>query len=134
MNQQNIIVEKNEYDWLLGMLENRRYTDPLNQSCLEALHKELKSAVVKEEFDMPRYVVRINSMVDVLTPYGIKKNIQIVVPAERNMEQDKISILSPMGSALFGYKKGDEVRWLFPKGKGKIKILEVKNAPKRVFK
>lgn len=134
MNQQNLIVEKNEYQWLLNVLENRRYTDPLNQSCLETLHKELKSAVIKEEYDMPGHVVRINSMVDVLTPYGIKNNIQIVVPAERNMEQDKISILSPMGSALFGYKKGDEVRWIFPKGKGKIKILEVKNAPIRAFK
>lgn len=133
MNQQ-IIIEKNEYYWLKNLIENRKYTDPLNEQCLESLYRELKYAIVKDEADMPKHIVRLNSMVDVQTPYGPKMGLQVVVPIERNVEQDKISILSPMGSALFGYGEGDEVRWIFPKGKGRIKILSVKNAPIKQLK
>jgi regulator of nucleoside diphosphate kinase len=128
-----IILEKNEYYWLMGLIENQKYTDPLNQNCLDILYNELKEADVKDEADMPDRIVRLNSMVSVHTPYGPKKGLQIVTPSERNVEQDKISILSPMGSALIGYGMGDEVKWLFPNGKGKIKILEVKNAPKKIL-
>jgi len=134
MRHKHIILESNEYYWLRGLLEHRGFTDPLNEQCLEKLYFELKYAIIKDEDDMPNDVVRLNSMVDVQTPYGTKRDMQIVRPAERNMEQDKISVLSPMGSALIGYLKGDEVRWMFPKGKGVIKILEVKNAPKKVLK
>lgn len=128
-----IILEKNEYHWLIGLIENQQYTDPLNQSCLDILYKELKLADIREESEMPDDIVRLNSMVSVHTPYGPKKGLQVVKPSERNVEQDKISVLSPMGSALIGYGIGDEVKWLFPKGNGKIKILEVKNAPKRIL-
>lgn len=128
-----IILEKNEYYWLMGLIENQKYTDPLNQNCLDILYNELKDAEVKDEADMPDRIVRLNSMVSVHTPYGPKKGLQIVIPSERNVEQDKISILSPMGSALIGYGMGDEVKWLFPNGNGKIKILEVRNAPKKIL-
>jgi regulator of nucleoside diphosphate kinase len=66
-------------------------------------------------------------MVDVETLYGIKKNIILVKPTDRNIKENKISILSPMGSALIGYAQGDEVAWDLPKGKSTIKILNVVN-------
>lgn len=132
MKTKNIIVERNEYHWISGIIENSRYADPMNQTSLETLKKELKFAKVKEEAEMPEHIVRLNSMVSVETPYGPKTGLQLVAPAEKDIAQDKISILSPMGSALFGYGTGDEVNWIFPKGKGKIRIIEVKNAPKKV--
>lgn len=133
MKQQYIILEKNEYYWILALIENKTFTDPLNQTCLDTLHRELKFAIVKDEADMPDHIVRLNSMVSVDTPYGPKTGLQLVAPSERDVAQDKISVLSPMGSALIGYGKGDEVNWIFPKGKGKIRILDVKNAPKKIL-
>ncbi|HBR53741.1 MAG TPA: transcription elongation factor GreAB, partial [Flavobacteriaceae bacterium] len=40
-------------------------------------------------------------------------------------KKDKISILTPMGSALFGYSEGDTIEWDFPSGTQKIKIVAV---------
>ncbi|WP_157638020.1 GreA/GreB family elongation factor [Flexithrix dorotheae] len=130
MGNQPIILEKDEYHWILGLLENRKFSDPVNQSCLDSLQKELNYALVKDAEDMPDHIVRLNSIVSVETPYGPKSGLQLVVPSESNIVQDKISVLSPMGSALIGYGIGDQVNWIFPRGKGVIRILDVKNTPK----
>ncbi|MBV6640524.1 MAG: GreA/GreB family elongation factor [Cyclobacteriaceae bacterium] len=132
MKHRCIIVEKSEYNWILALIEKSQYTDPVSQRCLDYLQKELKLATIKDEADMPDDIVRLNSMVSVETPYGPKTGLQLVAPAERNIAEDKISILSPMGSALFGYAKGDKIKWIFPKGEGKIKIIDVQNAPKNI--
>ncbi len=133
MKKIQLRIEKNEYHWLLGVINNQNFTDPLNQSSLENLLKNLEQANIKDEADMPFDVVRLNSMVSIETPYGPKEDLQLVVPAERDSSEDKISVLSPMGSALIGYSKGDEVDWIFPKGEGKINIIQVKNAPIKIF-
>ena len=132
MKHKCIIVEKSEYYRILALIEKSQFTDPVSQRCLDYLHRELKLATIKNEVDMPNNIVRLNSMVSVETPYGSKTGLQLVAPNERNIAQDKISILSPMGSALFGYAKGDEIKWIFPKGEGKIKIIDVQNAPKNI--
>ncbi|HNP18800.1 MAG TPA: GreA/GreB family elongation factor [Fulvivirga sp.] len=134
MKNRKIILERREFEMLDELLRNSSYTDAINQKCVDTLKNEIKFATIVEDDEMPDHIVRINSMVDVETPYGVKHDLQIVVPAERNVEQDKISVLSPMGSALVGYGAGDTVKWMFPKGEGKIKILKVKNAPKSVMR
>lgn len=127
MKRQHIILEKKEYLWILRLIQNLKFNNPTEQKCIDNLHRELKYAIVKDESDMPDHIVRLNSIVSVDTPYGPKTGLQLVAPSERNVSQDKISVLSPMGSALIGYGKGDEVNWIFPKGKGKIRIMNVRN-------
>lgn len=83
--------------------------------------------MVKSDLEIPKDVVRMNSIVDVETEFGIKNDIILVKPAERDINDNKVSILSPMGSALIGYAQGDEVSWNLPKGKSVIKILRVLN-------
>jgi len=48
-----------------------------------------------------------------------------VQPSEKDMKANKISILTPMGSALFGYATDDVVTWQFPTGIKNLKIVEV---------
>ena len=127
MKYGKIVLERNEFEVILGLLRHAGYSDQLNEECCIRLQEELKEAIVKDEDDMPDDVVRINSIIDVETSFGIKKGIQLVIPSERNIAKNKISILSPMGSALIGYARKDEVLWSFPKGKSKVTILNVVN-------
>ena len=56
-----------------------------------------------------------------------KKQIQfqIVYPNQANIRENKISILSPIATALIGYKVGDEIEWIIPAGLTKIRIDEI---------
>jgi transcription elongation factor GreA len=50
---------------------------------------------------------------------------KLVSPEESDLEQDKISVTSPMGKQLLGRKVNDEVELDVPVGKLKYKILEI---------
>ncbi|UII35018.1 GreA/GreB family elongation factor [Fulvivirga ulvae] len=128
MKYENIILEENEYILITGLL-NRYLTSEacLNEDWCLNLNQELSEAVVKSNSEMPGDVVRMNSVIDVETDFGVKNDIILVKPAERDINDNKVSVLSPMGSALIGYAQGDQVVWNLPKGKSIIKILRVTN-------
>lgn len=49
----------------------------------------------------------------------------LVSPAEANLEENKISVGSPVGEALMGHQKGEEVVADTPSGERKYKILGI---------
>ena len=50
---------------------------------------------------------------------------QIVYPDQANIKENKISIFSPVATALIGYKVSDEVEWIVPSGMTKLRIDEI---------
>jgi len=128
MKYNQIILEEKEFQFIQNLVRKFLASDETqNEAWVIKLTNELSRAIVKNENEMPPDVIKLESMVDVETLYGIKKNIILVKPTDRNIKENKISILSPMGSALIGYAQGDEVDWDLPKGKSTIKILNVVN-------
>jgi len=128
MKYNQIILEEKEFQFIQNLVRKFLASDETqNEAWVIKLTNELSRVIVKNENEMPPDVIKLESMVDVETLYGIKKNIILVKPTDRNIKENKISILSPMGSALIGYAQGDEVDWDLPKGKSTIKILNVVN-------
>jgi len=56
---------------------------------------------------------------------GDESSFTLVAQEEANFSEGKISIESPIGSALLGHKKGDKVDIQIPAGSLKYKILEI---------
>lgn len=50
---------------------------------------------------------------------------KLVSPEEADLDQDKISVTSPIGKSLLGKKKNEEVEIIVPAGKLKYKILDI---------
>ncbi|SHG71807.1 regulator of nucleoside diphosphate kinase [Salegentibacter echinorum] len=122
-----IIIEKKEHELLKRIVSMAQYyKDKTYRSSIEKLSRELQHAKIVKEKDMPEDVIRFNSVVTISTPFTPKKAYQIVTPEKSNVKQNKISILAPMGLALFGYAKGDDVEWEFPSGTNNITIEDVK--------
>lgn len=126
MKQSNIILSQSELKLINQLIRNISDSDTILNNCISKLKSEIKSAIILTDSDFPNDVVRINSIVDVKTPFGEKK-IQLVLPKDSNSIQKRISLLTPMGSAIIGYKEGAELNWLFPNGEYKVKILRVNN-------
>lgn len=126
MKYEEIIIEKREYELLKQIISNAEHNkDKTYKASIEKLTNELKSATIVNDKFMPEEIVRFNSVVTIQTPFGEPKSYQIVTPEKSDIAQNKLSILAPMGLALFGYAISDEIMWQFPTGIHAIKILKV---------
>lgn len=120
------IIEKKEYVYLKRILNISGHVgDLISQKSNQRFSEEINNAQIIDEQEVPVDVIRFNSKIIVYSKTGWAKTFQLVIPSEKNIKQDKISILTPMGAALFGYSQGDTVEWEFPSGKQQIKIVAV---------
>jgi regulator of nucleoside diphosphate kinase len=72
----------------------------------------------------------MNSIVKIIFLNSNKSmQFQIVYPGAANIKENKISILSPVATALIGYKVSDEIEWIVPSGLTKIRIEEIVYQP-----
>ncbi len=95
-------------------------------SRLQKLREELDRAVVVDPSALPANVVSLDSTVqyeDVGT--GEMEEYTITFPDRANIEQKRLSILAPIGTALIGYRVGDTVNWSTPGGVRQLKIHRV---------
>ncbi|MDG5491188.1 GreA/GreB family elongation factor [Psychroserpens sp. SPM9] len=126
MKYGSLILEKKEYVYLKRILNISGYAkDQKIQQCLVTLSEELKMALIVDEEEVPADIIRFNSIVTLVLENGVEKQLQVVIPTDRDVNQNKISVLTPMGSALIGYSKDDTILWDFPTGKQLIKIIDV---------
>ena len=126
MKYEEIIIEKREYELLKQIISSAAHNkDKTYKASIEKLANELKSATIVTDKAMPEEIVRFNSIVTIQPPFGEPKSYQIVTPEKSDIANNKLSVLAPMGLALFGYAISDEIMWQFPTGVHAIKILKV---------
>lgn len=126
MKYGGLVVEKKEYEIVKKITSKEaKETDRAQRTAIEKLLTELKSAKLLSSADMPSDTVRLNSTVTFVIADLFKKRFKIVPPEQSDISQNKLSILSPMGLALFGYSQDDVVEWQFPSGPNTIRIIQV---------
>lgn len=93
----------------------------------ESLEEELGRASLVEDDQLPDNVVSMNSTVrfeDMSD--GHPSVVTLVYPHDAKIEENKISILSPIGAALIGLRVGQTIRWTLPSGKEKnLRVISV---------
>jgi transcription elongation factor GreA len=104
-------------------LEAAREAQGMTIGKIQELEATLKVAVIIDAKDQDDTRVHIGSKVE-LTETSSDKTVkyQLVEPNEANPLASKISIVSPVGSAILGHKLGDEVKVTTPRGQQVYKI------------
>jgi len=126
MKYGSLILEKKEYVYLKRILNISGYGNDTNVTkSLVKLSEELKTAQIVNNNEVPDDIVRFNSIVTIASENGWEKELQVVIPMDKNVALNKVSVLAPMGAALLGYSKNDTIDWDFPGGAQKIKIIDV---------
>lgn len=112
---------------LVGSTDHGRLTG-LAQSALdripdmaEDLLAEMDRATVTDP--VPENVVQMGSTVTFRSGNEEAKRITLVYPGEADIAQNKISILTPLGTALIGLSSGQKVVW--SARDGKERVLEI---------
>jgi regulator of nucleoside diphosphate kinase len=124
-NQEKLILTQNDFQKLTSLV---KATD---SDIAELLEEELGRASVVSDEELPDDVVSMNSKVrfqDLDT--GTETVVTLVYPHDARIEENKISILAPIGSALIGLRVGQVIQWPMPNGKEKrLKVISVLYQP-----
>jgi transcription elongation factor GreA len=104
-------------------LEAAREAQGMTMGKIREIEATLKVAVIIDATGQDSSRVHIGSKIE-LTDTTTKKTIkyQLVEPNEANPLAAKISIVSPVGSAILGHRLGDEVKVKTPRGQQVYKI------------
>jgi transcription elongation factor GreA len=111
--------------------ENSEYDDAKNeQAMLEQrilqLQERLRAAQVVDAKDVTTDAVGVGSVVNIKDEKGGSLKFTIVGSAEANPGENKLSNESPVGKALMGRKRGEQVSVALPNGKKrKFKITKI---------
>jgi len=129
MKKNKLILLKQDYEILERYIHSRMHPLSGESKIAEQLYEELASAaVVETQEEVPADVVRINSVVDVEDKdSGRQMKFRLVLPSLANIRQQKLSVFAPLGIALIGYRKGQNVNWEMPAGNKSFYIKDVAN-------
>ncbi|HLP73161.1 MAG TPA: nucleoside diphosphate kinase regulator [Bacteroidales bacterium] len=125
-----IIITRNDFSRIQKSIDYAKSKKAIGINEADNLINELHSALIVDPHEVPGDVVTMNSIVRISFLDSNKSmQFQIVYPGGANIKENKISIFSPVATALIGYKAGDEIEWIVPSGLTKIRIDEIVYQP-----
>ena len=97
-----------------------------------ALQRELGRADVVAPREVPPNVVTMNSRVLYADQTaGVRRSVKLVYPHQAD-GRGRLSVTSPLGTALLGLRAGQEIEWDFPGGdRRRLFIENVVTQPER---
>jgi regulator of nucleoside diphosphate kinase len=95
----------------------------------EELLAEMDRAKVVAPAKLPADVVRMGSFVTFDSDSAQHRRVQLVYPGEADIEQGRISVLTPIGAALIGLAAGQSIAWTARDGKKHVLTVTAVEQP-----
>ena len=130
MSNRKIYITMQDRQRLTLMLDEALAGKHRDAAFLKELARELSLAETVEPKDVPADVVTMNSRVvlkDVES--GENSEYTLVFPEQADVAQGRLSVVSPIGTAILGYAKGSTINWQTPGGPRQIKIVDLPYQP-----
>ncbi len=130
MHPGKIIITEFDKKRLEQMIANHLLAHNPDVEYLMDLNQELGRAEIVLPEEIPHDVVTMNSKVTI-RDIDTKEveSYSLAFPAGADIAQNKISILSPVGTALIGCRVGDRVEWRVPAGIRKLEVVKIDYQP-----
>ena len=123
-----LVLRKDDYEIITGYLRDGYYKYAYGQNNAEELKAELKKAKLVSREKFPADAVGLNSKVKIKEEKQDKiMEMMLVTPDKADIKERKISVMAPIGTALIGFRQGQQVAWQVPSGKKTFTIMEVIN-------
>jgi regulator of nucleoside diphosphate kinase len=130
MKNRDIYITDQDMARLNGLLEAARRLNYHNRADLADLEAELARGRIIASDQVPPDVITMNSTICLVDLETEEEMIYtLVFPNEADIEQNRISILAPVGTALLGYKVDDTVEWQVPDGLSRLKVKQILYQP-----
>jgi|ERR1044071_1991623 regulator of nucleoside diphosphate kinase len=126
----SIYITSQDKQRLEDLLAEVSVSDPRQRGDLKLLEEELRRAVIVEPKEIPGDVITMNSRADLIDLDTHETvTFTLVFPRDSNVEEEKISVLAPIGAGMLGYRIGDEFEWKVPDGVRHMKVTNVHYQP-----
>jgi regulator of nucleoside diphosphate kinase len=125
MQETPIYFSERDYERLRVLVDGTVNQRSLRHT-LSQLERELDRAEIVSEEALPDDVVAMYSTVRLVDLDTDAEHVYTVVyPHEADADRGRISVLAPIGTAVLGYRTGDEVEWEVPAGRRRFRIAAV---------
>ncbi|PZR95394.1 MAG: nucleoside diphosphate kinase regulator [Stutzerimonas stutzeri] len=121
-----IIVGEIDHERLTGLATTALDRIP---EVAEELLAEMDRAKVVAPAKLPADVVRMGSFVTFDSDSAQHRRVQLVYPGEADIEQGRISVLTPIGAALIGLAAGQSIAWTARDGKKHVLTVTAVEQP-----
>jgi regulator of nucleoside diphosphate kinase len=126
----NVIMTATDHEELTYAIAGAGKLSPRGRSETSALERELARAEVVDPDRIPADVITMNSRAELLDlDSGERMKFTLVFPVDADIEVSNISVLAPLGTAMLGYRVGDEFTWNVPYGERHLKVTAVHFQP-----
>ena len=123
-----IIIAHEDYETLNAYVKGFSPVMAFDKRNAAQLKEELNKATLVKKDEMPEDVVRLNSRVIVKEATKNKlMELVLVVPEKADIKEKRISVFAPIGTALIGFRQGEQVTWKVPSGFKTFTIMKVHN-------
>ncbi len=130
MRKKTIYITELDMKRLEELVQFASKSDKRKEEYLRELEEELDRAKVVPSEKIPKNVITMNSKVRIKDLDSEEEMIySLVFPHSADINQNRISILAPIGTALIGYKVGNIIEWKVPGGVRKLKVEEILYQP-----
>jgi len=132
MSRRKIILTADDFQRLESLLGSNVARVAGNSERLDELRAELDRAKVVPRHKVPRDLVTMESTVAVRDLETAEvETYTLVYPDRADIARQMLSILAPIGTAILGYRVGDEIQWRVPGGSRRLEIEQLLFQPER---
>ncbi len=124
-NKPQIVVSQDDHEKLMDLAEAAMQRAP---AVAEELLAEMDRADVLPVTDLPANVIRMGTTLT-YSADDQKRRVTLVFPADADIAQGRISILTPVGAALIGLSEGQSIRWTARDGRVHTLTIESVEPP-----
>lgn len=126
MKDRTIYITKFDLERLEDLLAADGEFSYRGRGDLEELEAELQEGKLVDSKEVPPNVVTMNSRVRLVDVDDNQSMVfTLVFPKDADIDAGKLSVLSPIGTAILGFSEGDVIEWRVPAGIRRIKIEKV---------
>ena len=126
------VVSVHDNEKLKAAIDRARSSWVTYAPYLDLFRSELRKAQAVPPAEVPEDMITMNSRFAVLDPRtGESICYTLVYPEHEARGQGKLSVLSPMGMALFGARVGDEVCWTSSDGPEVARVQNMLYQPQK---
>jgi len=130
VSERQIWITTFDLERLSSLIDGVRAAGPQKKSYLAELEKELERARVVAPREIPGDVITMNSTARIRDlESGEETTYALVFPADARIEENRISVLSAIGTALIGYRVGDTIEWRVPSGLKRLRVEQIVYQP-----
>jgi len=123
-----IYITEIDVERLKKDLESDLHIGKVPDEYIRDLEHEINRATIVDPKQIPNDIITMNSRV-LLHVDGDEMEVSLVYHQDADLNKNKLSVFSPIGTAILGYSEGSVIEWEVPSGVMKIHVKKILYQP-----